>query len=487
MNVIVLMLDSLRPDHLGCYGNKWIKTPNIDRFAEECAVFDRAYAEGLPTLPVRTALFTGKYTLPFRGWQRLEPDDVPLAEVLWDRGYVTALITDTYHMHKPGMAYERGFDYVEWIRGQESDPYIVDPNVKVDLERWHHKNYSTEQYFGKSAEERKRLFIQYLKNTAHWKGEEDHFVVQVMKAGIRWLKKQVEKGRKDRLFLWLDSFDPHEPWDPPQEYYELYAPPGYEDKPITWGGGKVEDFTDLEIQHIRAQYAGEITLVDKWVGWFFDRVRELGLWENTLIILLSDHGEPLGEHGIIKKVRPWPYEELSKIVLMIRHPEGIGKGKRIKAFVETVDILPTILESLGLECGREVSPWGLKIEGIHGKSLLPLMKGEVDAIKEFAISGHYKRSWSIRDGDYTLYIWLKPGAECQWGLKPIGMREEKVKPELYKTERDYVPPPPKDYDWRRDLPEKENLMDAEKDIARELELKLGRKMLELLGHPSASS
>ena len=384
-------------------------------------------------------------------------------------------------MHKPGMAYERGFDYVEWIRGQESDPYIVDPNVKVDLERWHHKNYSTEQYFGKSAEERKRLFIQYLKNTAHWKGEEDHFVVQVMKAGIRWLKKQVEKGRKDRLFLWLDSFDPHEPWDPPQEYYELYAPPGYEDKPITWGGGKVKDFTDLEIQHIRAQYAGEVTLVDRWVGWFLDRVRELGLWENTLIILLSDHGEPLGEHGIVRKVYPWPYEELSKIVLMIRHPEGIGKGKRIKAFVETVDVMPTILDLLDVKLGEKISPWSVEPK-VQGVSLAPLIAGELDSVKPFAISGHYRRSLSIRDEEFTLYLWPTPGAEYQWGLGPIGRDSDKRKPELYKSAWNYIPPPPKDYNWKRDVPEKEDLYEEEKDIAKELELKLKSKLLSLLGY-----
>jgi len=98
-----------------------------------------------------------------------------------------------------------------------------------------------------------------------------------MKTGIRWLEKQVEKGRRDRSFLSLDSFDPHESWDPPEGYYEIYAPPEYGDKPIIWGGG-IKDFTELEIQHIRAQYAGEITLVDKWFGWFIDKLRNLAYW-----------------------------------------------------------------------------------------------------------------------------------------------------------------------------------------------------------------
>jgi len=486
MNVIVLMLDTLRPDHLGCYGNSWIKTPNLDRFTSEAAVFERFYAEGLPTLPVRTALFTGRYTLPFRGWQGLEPDDVPIAEILWDSGYLTALISDTYHMHKPGMAYERGFDHVIWIRGQESDPYILD--VEVDISKWHEKNWSTPRYSAITirpvpVEEVKKLFIQYLKNTAHWRGEEDHFIVQVMKTAVNWLKSQVERGRKDKIFLWVDSFDPHEPWDPPEEYYNLYAPPDYNDKPIIWGGGFTEDFTDEEIKHIRAQYAGEVTLVDKWVGWFFEKVKELGLWENTMIIVLSDHGIPLGEHGLIKKGMPWPYEELSRAVLMIRHPECIGKGRRIKSFVETVDIMPTILDFLNIDVNKIRSPWTVKPPEIHGKSLIPLMSGEVKSIKEFAISGHYKRSYSIRWGDYTLCLWPpKAEAPYQWGLFEIYETKIVKTAELYRVYRDFIPPPPKDFDWRRDVVEKENIIEKEKDLANELEVKLRRKIMELLGY-----
>jgi arylsulfatase A-like enzyme len=121
-NVIVLMEDSFRKDHLGCYGNPWIKTPCIDRFARESAIFD-FYAEGLPTIPVWTALFTGRYTLPFRRWQPLEQNDIVLAEVLWNKGLTTTLITDTYHMHKPQMGFSRGFNYEQWIRVKKTQPW----------------------------------------------------------------------------------------------------------------------------------------------------------------------------------------------------------------------------------------------------------------------------------------------------------------------------------------------------------------------------
>ena len=355
MNVIVLMEDSLRKDHLGCYGNKWIKTPNIDKFASDSIIFDFAYAEGLPTIPVRVAMLTGRYTLPFRGWQPLEQLDMVLPEILWDKGVTTALISDTYHMHKPQMGFSRGFDYVEWIRGQESDPWIVDPDVKVDLSKYSEKNWHP-AYFGQPPSIVKRQFIQYLKNRAHWKSEEDHHIAQVIKSSIRWLEDKVSNGKRDRLFLMIDSFDPHEPWDPPSEYLDLYPVPEYDGLPITWGGGSVEDWTLAEIRHVRAQYAGTVTLCDKWTGMFFEKIDELGLLENTAIIFLSDHGEPLGEHGIIKKVRPWPYDELSHIPFIIRLPDKMGlKNKRIESFVGIQDIAPTVLRLLDI-CLLYTSP-----------------------------------------------------------------------------------------------------------------------------------
>ncbi|HDJ89878.1 MAG TPA: hypothetical protein ENG40_04220, partial [Thermoprotei archaeon] len=470
MNVFIIMLDSLRPDHLGCYGNNWIKTPCIDSFSRESIIFEKAYSEGLPTLPVRTALFTGRYTLMRRGWKRLELDDIVLAEVLWDAGYHTALITDTYHMHKPGMGYGRGFDYVCFIRGQESDPYILE-EIDIDLSKWSVKNYLTK--------DDREVFIQYLKNRYYWRGEEDHFIVKVVREAVNWIKKMVEGGIKDRLFLWLDSFDPHEPWDPPEEYYNLYAPENYEGLPIilpsTRGprGGFIDNFTIDEVRHIRAQYAGEITLVDKWIGLFFEKLKEYDLWDNSLIILLSDHGEPLGEHGIIRKVRPWPYEELSRIVLLIKPPDSSGKGRRIKTFVQTVDIAPTILDFL--EIPEKRSRWSI-YPCFEGKSLKKIVLGEENYIRDTAISGHYRRSWSIRNDKYSLYLWPYRLGEYTFGLNIIKSLD-KQSPELYRIDKKYVPPMPKDWNIN-DQPEIDNIYVEEKEVADDLELKLREKLME---------
>jgi len=459
-NVIVIMEDSFRKDHLGCYGNRWIKTPNIDKFASESVIFDYAYIEGAPTIPSRIALFTGRYTLPFRGWQPLEQPDLPIAEILWDKGITSALISDTYHMHKAQMGFSRGFDYVEWVRGQENDPDVVDPDVKVDLSKYSEKNWHP-AYPGEPERLVKRQFEQYLKNRAGWKSEEDHHIARVIKSGMTWLEREVSNGKRDNLFLWLDSFDPHEPWDPPADYLDIYPVPEYNGLPITWGGGFIDDWAIAEIRHTRAQYAGTITMVDKWTGLFLEKVEELGLLDNTMIILITDHGEPLGEHGIIKKVQPWPYDELSRIPLLIRLPDGMKEKKRMDIFVGMPDIAPTILSFLGVKVPSVM----------QGRNLLSLIQGTEEGMR-FGISGYHGRSHSIRNYGRSLYTWL--GVRMGSGAKE--------KPELYRYDPDFVPPDPSKYEPERDQAERENLIDKEQETAKLLE----KEMNEFLGGLSPS-
>ncbi len=130
-NLICIMVDSLRQDHVSFY-NRDIgpfenvpacQTPNIDTFASEAIVFENAYPEGLPTMPVRLALMTGQYTLPFRGWEPLTAHDITAADLLSQHGYTCGLITDCYHYRAPGMNCHRSFHTYEWIRGQEYDAY----------------------------------------------------------------------------------------------------------------------------------------------------------------------------------------------------------------------------------------------------------------------------------------------------------------------------------------------------------------------------
>ena len=271
MNIIVIMLDSLRQDHLGCYGNEWIETPNIDALAQESILFENAYPEGLPTIPVRTELFTGQCTLPFRPWQPLTKEDITAAELLGAYGYISALVTDTYHLFKPGMNLHRGFDVFRWIRGQEADAYRSGPADR-DL-----KDYTKPAMRGSRTE---RMLIQYLKNTTGRRNEHDYFPAQLISKAIEWIR---DNTHQSRFFLWIDSFDPHEPWDPPPPYDTKYTDPRYKGpKLIHPKYGPVDWMTQEELAYVQGLYAGEVSFVDHWVGQFLDEVWSLGLQKTSV-------------------------------------------------------------------------------------------------------------------------------------------------------------------------------------------------------------
>jgi len=368
MNVIIIVADSLRLDHLGCYGHDWIQTPNIDRFAREAVVFDHYYPENLPTIPTRTSWWTGRYLFPFRGWRHLDHEDRLLTEVLWNQNYRTALITDVYHLHHPALHFGRGFDDVCFIRGQEYDEYVVEGSVDLAASPYHRVLDHYPQ-----ADLWRRRYEQYLRNQTLIRGEEDTYVAQVITAALDWLDRQ---KRRDRLFLWVDCFDPHEPWDPPEPYWSMYAKPGYEGQhlidPVPGRVG--ETITPEELERTKELYAGEVTLVDRWVGRLLDRCRELGLFDNSFILFTTDHGEPFGEHGIVRKCRPWPHEELVHSPFILRLPDGTGHGTRCDALIQAPDLMPTVLEFLGVPIP----------ESVTGQSFLPLLRGEVEKLRDYA-------------------------------------------------------------------------------------------------------
>ncbi len=398
MNLIVIVLDSLRVDHVGCYGGS-VGTPNIDSLANDGATMDQAYSENMPTQPCRTAWWTGRHLFTSRGWAPFEPEDLLLAETLSSRGYISALITDTYHMHRPGYNNGRGFDTTAFIRGQEYDPWVVDKDLQVDLTR-HHKLRGDET----DALWRGR-FTQYLKNRSRFVSEEDHCAPRVFKTAVSWLE-QARAVQKDRIFLWIDSFSPHEPWDPPERYRTMYDPDYDGTDIIDPVPGPIEGYlTAREVAHIKHLYGGCVTFVDAWLGFFLDNLKRLGLYDDSVIVLTSDHGEPFGEHGIIRKARPCCYEELAHIPLIIRHPQGLGSGQRFAAFTQPPDIFPTLVDLLGIDFTGTVPGWfGAQIGAappFTGKSLVPILEGKRTRLWEFAVSAYFGKQWSLRTGEWT--------------------------------------------------------------------------------------
>jgi arylsulfatase A-like enzyme len=432
MNVIIVMLDTLRPDYLGCNGNTWIRTPNFDQFAEESMVFDRSVEETLPTLQVRRTMLTGMRIFPYNspcysstgeplsagiaafldlprsimpGWDPIPVDQFSLAQMLQGAGvlfanvdpgaagYRTALITDTLPYWSPvRMNLTRGFRHWDYIRGQEGDSYgsAVLAN-RYDLSRY------MPQWFQTTWEG--MITIQYLACAAKRKSEDDYFGPKVFGAAIEYLEDNREA--KDPFFLLVDSWDPHEPWDPPQHYVDLYDP-GYDGlEMISPYYGPTKWMSERELNHMRVLYAGEVTMVDTWFGKLMDKVKELGLLDDTLIIVTSDHGHQLGEHGIAGKLPAGMYWELMNSVLMIRHPKGIGAGQRSNALVQHQDICSTVLSCVGV-----VPPYEL-----DGKDLMPILEGKKDSVRDYATCGFVFNVWAC-DDEYAL-ICRKDGAEPQ--------------------------------------------------------------------------
>ena len=367
MNVIIVISDTLRRDFLGCYGNKRISTPNIDRFAENSIIFENAYIGSFPTVPNRHEILTGKFTFTYHKWAPLPQNDITIPKILKQKGYISMGIFDTPHPFAPGMNYQRDFDGWILIRGQENDRYITEPvDVKLPCKPEKLRNpYGT--------------VVQYLKNVSGRKYEEDYFCAKTFIEASRWIEKNY---KHKKFFLYIDTFDPHEPWDPPKYFVDMYDPDYKGEEVIYPRYGNTDIFSDEEIKHCRALYAGEVSLVDRWFGYFLRKVEDTGLLQNTVIIFTSDHGFYLGEHNLIGKSIIMEnyhsyaslYEEVTRIPLIVYIPEV--KHKRIKAIVQPPDITSTIFEIVDIETPSE----------IHGKSLLPIIKGEKKKIRDFAIS-----------------------------------------------------------------------------------------------------
>jgi len=398
MNVILVVSDTMRRDHLGAYGNDWIHTPDLDQLAQQSYVFENAYTASFPTVENRCDIMTGRYTFIEFGWGPLPTDYTVMAEVLNEADYTTMLIADTPHPFRYGYHFQRGFGGYSLIRGQENDLWRTapaDPPLPCSPDKLR-EPYATVK--------------QYLRNVAVRRREEDYFVAQTMRQAAAWL----EENHNQDFFLYVDTFDPHEPWDPPQWYVDLYDP-GYEGEEVIYPRYYFTDYlTDRELQHCRALYAGEVSLVDTWVGYLLERVETLGLADNTTIIFTADHGYLHGEHGIIGKAirsEDWHgwcplWEEIAHIPLMIRLP-GQTQGERIAALVQPPDIMPTIIDLMDAENPRTM----------HGTSLRSIMQGDIQQIRPIAITSpslaHDPNAGiptTISDGEWSLIYSGSPDA-----------------------------------------------------------------------------
>jgi arylsulfatase A-like enzyme len=408
-NVILIMLDSLRRDHVGCYGNNWIRTPNIDALAREGVRFVNAYPEALPTLPVRRAMHTGMRTFPCRdytptkgdvvlipGWQPIPEEQVTMAEVFRHNGYLTAHFASTYHMFKPSMNFHRGFKVWEWIRGQESDRYKIP--FKGDIED--PTNLPCDLAYGCVGHSLKHC----LANMQDWRTEADWFPAKTFGKAARWLEQY---GKDGPFLLVIDEFDPHEPWNAPRNILDLYFDTAsYKGRRIINTHGGAYEFREGELEYTLAQYAGEVTLCDKYVGMLLKKAKELDLWEDTIVALVSDHGHNIMDHGVIHKMPDHMYPELMDLVYMIRGPDGEAASSMCDAYVAHHDIPVTLMSMAGID-----SP-----SNLDGENVWAWATGDELQTRDHATCMFYPWLW-YRDGDHAYMSYLDGTQEKLYDLK----------------------------------------------------------------------
>jgi len=361
MKIFLIIFDTLRKDHTGkTYGNSWIKTPNFDKFAKDSIVFDKAYPESLATIQVRRAIHTGIRTFPFNhkkpalrtddivkilGWDPIPPHQTHLAEYLKKDLYITSFITSTFHQFKPNMNFHLGFDQWNWIRGHENDKFrarLRGGNFEL--------NRKVKEHICKHLGGRMRqssILKKYFRNVQDRKDKNDYFPAQTFKQAIEFIRDT--KDSKKVLCV-IDEFDPHEPWDPPKKFLNLYVDKNYNGKKVIQPAyiANLDYITGEELKYMRACYAGEVSMCDYWFGYFIKELKNMELYEDSLIILISDHGHSIGEHNATGKIPMFLYPELVDIPFMIKPPGGLNGPKRIKkSYVYNHDILPTIFGFLG--------------------------------------------------------------------------------------------------------------------------------------------
>lgn len=404
MNVILILCDTLKLDHCGpyhrdkplnqCWSDEapaWhVPTPNMDRLAERGTVFENAYCGSSPCMPARRDIYTGRYEFLERGWGPLDEDDLDLPRqisgepnrslhrVLSEGDNVSYLVTDHFHLWEQGSGnYHMGYTGFDFIRGAEADNWMTHP-LSGFLMPEHDRDNKNERHW---------------RNVHHIRqSEEDWFCAQVFGKASDWLE---QNHTHNDFYLHIDCFDPHEPWDPPQELVAMFDEHAYDVE--GWTGAPPyskwrDTLTEEQFNSFRARYAAKVVLVDRWLGHLLDTMDRLNLWDDTMIIFTSDHGTFNGDHGRIGKLMTHMFDAISHIPLIISHPQ-YGQGERRTQLAQLVDLYPTVLEALDKPIP----------ENRHGISLLPVLENQETVVRDYAISGVFGHSMMYTDGEWTLH------------------------------------------------------------------------------------
>lgn len=406
MKAIMIMYDSLNRHMLSPYGCDWTRTPNFRRLADRCTTFDKCYVGSLPCMPARREIHTGRYNFLHRSWGPMEPYDDSMPEILKKNGIHSHLISDHYHYWEDGgCTYHSRYSTWENVRGQEGDPWKAFVGNK-DLP----------PHLGQCIK-------QDMVNREYTDTEEKMAQTATFRAGMEFLDRN---HGEDNWFLQVETFDPHEPFYV-QEEDLLGFEPSYDGPFFDWPG--YHPVTEEERpyqQHVRNKYAALLRMCDRNLGRILDKMDAYDLWEDTMLIVNTDHGFLLGEHDWWAKSNEINfYEEIVHTPLFIYDPRSRASG-RCDCLVQTIDLAPTLLEFFGIPVPEDMLGFSLKETIAEGRP-----------VRETCLYGTCGAQISCTDGRYV-YV-LAPVNKTNdplynYTLMPTHMREMFPPEELQELE-----------------------------------------------------
>lgn len=376
MRCILILIDSLNRHDLPCYCPETARAraDALGAFCRDSVQFDGHYVGSAPCMPARRDIFTGRLNFLERPWGGLEPYDRTFVTELRRHGIFTHITTDHLHYFEiGGENYCQQFDTWNFERGQECDPWISRVRGVP----------GPSSYFGK-------INGHNLANRLGYSEEAEYPTPRTFASACQWLR---ENQDATDYFLMVEAFDPHEPFDTPQSYLKAYET-AYAGPHFDWPSYRArEEETDEAIEHLQKKYAATLTMMDTWFGKLVQTMKDTGVYDDSLIIVTSDHGHMLGEHGFCGKGFMHMYDELARLPLLIRFPGGWHAGEHITALTQNIDLMPTILEFFGIESDAP----------IEGKSLYPLLNGSRNRLRDACLYGYFGKTVNVCDGRYTYF------------------------------------------------------------------------------------
>lgn len=372
MKAVMVMFDTLNRHMLPPYGCDFVQAPNFSRLAEHTVTFTKAFVGSMPCMPARRELHTGRYNFLHRSWGPLEPFDDSAIETMKKNNIYCHLTSDhPYYWQDGGATYHMRYTSYNHVRGQEGDPYTADVkefgDYPPDLKHHHYKQ---------KLDKINRKYI--LKDSQMPQS-------QVFQNGVDFLH---QNWQEDNWFLHIETFDPHEPFFTLDEYKKLYNIEESKKEDDWPDYGRAED--QEEIAHMRKQYAALVSLCDSCLGRILDAFDRFHLWDDTMLIVNTDHGYMLGEHDYwAKNVMPW-YNETANIPLFIWDPESRGMGVTNDNLVQTIDLPATLLEHFNIPIPADM----------QGRPLQETIRTGAP-VREAALYGMFGGHINVTDGRYV--------------------------------------------------------------------------------------